>query len=238
IEMLARNPGLAGVGGVVCEPHAVNEEYEQRRKRDSSDRCVGRVTRLDGGGLYRRAAIESIGYLTDRNLHGAEEFDLGARLHCAGWTLVKIDRPIVHHEPHTGSAYRLLLRHVFNRRAGAPGELIRTAMAKRYLWSVVRNNRQWLVCLLVTGWWIMLVTTAALPGPLSALGAGVILLFPFVGMSLRWRSFRLGIYSVAAGNAVALCFWPGLLRPRVAPASWIESTMVQGADRPPRTDRG
>jgi hypothetical protein len=111
-------------------------------------------------------------------------------------------------------------------------------MAKRYLWSVVRNNRQWLVCLLVTGWWIMLVTTAALPGPLSALGAGVILLFPFVGMSLRWRSFRLGIYSVAAGNAVALCFWPGLLRPRVAPASWIESTMVQGADRPPRTDRG
>jgi hypothetical protein len=65
----------------------------------------------------------------------------------------------------------------------------------------------------------------------------VILLFPFVGMSLRWRSFRLGLYSVAAGNAVALCFWPGLLRPRIAPASWIESTVVQRADRERATAR-
>ena len=236
IETLARNPNLAGVGGVVSEPDVVNEEYEQRRKRHSPDRSVGRVTRLDCSGLYRRAAIELIGYLTDRNLHGAEEFDLGARLHCAGWTLVKIDRPIVDHEPHTGSAYRLLLRHVFNRRAGALGELIRAAMAKRYFWFVIRNNRQWLVCLLVTGWWIVLLTTVALPGSLSVLAAGVILLLPFAGMSLRWRSFRLGLYSVAAGNAVALCFWPGFLRPRIAPASLIESTVLQSPqldqDRP------
>ena len=62
---------------------------------------------------------------------------------------------------------------------------------------------------------------------LSVLAAGVILLLPFAGMSLRWRSFRLGLYSVAAGNAVALCFWPGFLRPRIAPASLIESTVLQ-----------
>jgi hypothetical protein len=80
----------------------------------------------------------------------------------------------------------------------------------------VRNNRQWLVCLLVTGWWIELLTTVALPGLRSVLAAGVILLFPFAGMSLRWPSFRLGLYSVATGSAVALCFWPGLLR-RVFP---------------------
>jgi hypothetical protein len=77
----------------------------------------------------------------------------------------------------------------------------------------------------------MLIATIALLGPLSMLAAGVILLLPFACMSLRWRSFRLGLYSVASGNAVALCFWPGLLRPRIAPASWIESTVVQGADR-------
>jgi hypothetical protein len=137
-QTLARDRGLAGVGGVVSEPDVVNEEYEQRRKRHSPDRHIGRVTRLDSGGLYRRAAIESIGYLTDRNLHGAEEFDLGARLHSAGWTLIKLDQPIVHHEPHTGSAYRLLLRRIFNRNAWAPGELIRAAMAKRYFWFVLR----------------------------------------------------------------------------------------------------
>jgi glycosyltransferase involved in cell wall biosynthesis len=227
IETLRRNPGLAGVGGVLSEPSVVNEEYEQRRKRHNPDSRVGRVTRLDSSGLYRRAAIESIVYLTDRNLHGAEEFDLGARLHSAGWALAKIDRPIVHHEPHRGSAYRLLLRRVFNRNAFAPGELIRAATGCRHFGFVIRHSRQWLVCLLVTGWWITVLTTLALPGWVSVFTAGGMLLFTFVGMSLRWRSVRLGVYSVAAWNAVALCFWPGLLRARIPPASWIESTVLQ-----------
>jgi glycosyltransferase involved in cell wall biosynthesis len=227
IEMLARNPRLAGVSGTVSEPDEVNEEYEQRRKRRDPNSCIGPVTRLDSSGVYRREAIESIGYLTDRNLHSAEEFDLGARLHRAGWTLVKIDRPIVYHETHKGSAYRLLLRRMLTGNAWGPGELLRAALAQRYLWLAVRNNRQWLVCVLVAGWWVSLLLTIALPGFLRVLIASVILLLPFAGMSLRWRSCRLGLYSVASANAAALCFWPGFLRPRIAPASWIESTVLQ-----------
>ena len=167
IETLARSPGLAGVGGVVCEPVEMTEEYQQRRKRHNPDRRAGRVTRLDGCGLYRRAAIELIGYLTDRNLHAAEELDLGARLHSASWTLIKLDRTMVYHEPHKAGAYRLLLRHVFSRRACAVGELIRAATSKPHFWFILRHNRQWLVCLLVTGWWIALLATVPfLPGSL------------------------------------------------------------------------
>jgi glycosyltransferase involved in cell wall biosynthesis len=227
IDTLSRNPSLAGVGGVLSEPSVVNEEYEQRRKCHDPDRHPGRVTRLDCSGLYRRTAIESIGYLTDRNLHGAEEFDLGARLHSAGWALAKIDRPIAHHELHTGSAYRLLLRHVLDRRACAPGELVRAAVGRRHFRFVMRNDRQWKMCLLVTGWWITVLTTLALPGWLSASAAVGIFLFPFAGMSLRRRSVRLGLYSVAVSNVKALCFLPGLLRPRISPASWIESTVLR-----------
>jgi glycosyltransferase involved in cell wall biosynthesis len=234
IEMLTRNPRLAGVGGTISEPDLVNEEYEQRRKRFNQDNRVGRVTRLDSSGLYRRAAIESIGYLTDRNLHASEEFDLGARLHCAGWTLIKTDRPIVYHETHRGNVYRLLLRRVLTMYACAPGEVLRAAMAKRYFWFGLRNNRQWLICVVVTAWWGTLLSTLALPGFLRLLTAGVIVLLPFAGMSLRWRSFRLGLYSVATANAIALCFWPGLLRPRIAPTSWIESTAL----RSPQLDGG
>jgi glycosyltransferase involved in cell wall biosynthesis len=65
IETLRRNPGLAGVGGVLCEPSVVNEEYEQRRKRHDPDRRAGRVTRLDSSGLYRRAA-HRVDRLSDR----------------------------------------------------------------------------------------------------------------------------------------------------------------------------
>ncbi|MBR1229043.1 MULTISPECIES: glycosyltransferase [unclassified Bradyrhizobium] len=227
IDTLSRNPGLAGVGGVLSEPSLVNEEYEHRRKRHSPDRHPGRVTRLEGSAFYRRTAIESVGYLTDRNLHGFEEFDLGARLHSAGWALAKIDRPIAYHEPHTGSAYRLLLRRVRSRFAWAPGELVRAAVGRRHFWFVMRNDSPWKVCLLVTGWWITVLTMLAIPGWLSASAAVGIFLLPFAGMSLRWRSVRLGIYSVAAWNVMGLCFWPGLLRPRRSPASWIESTVLR-----------
>jgi glycosyltransferase involved in cell wall biosynthesis len=228
LETLRQNPDLAGVGGSVLEHGVVNEEYEQRNKRNDPDRRVGLVTRLNSSGLYRRAAIESIGYLTDRNLHGAEEFDLGARLHAVGWTLAKIDRPLVDHHPHTGSAYRLLLRRVFNKNASAIGELLRATIGRRHFWFVVLKDRQCFLCLLVTCWWLAVaLATLALSGWSAVFGVGAILLLPFTAMSLRWRSARLGLYSVTAWNVFALCSWRGLLRRRTPPASWIESAVVQ-----------
>jgi glycosyltransferase involved in cell wall biosynthesis len=228
LEALRQNPRLAGVGGGVYDRDVDNEEYEQRVKRHDADRRVGFVTRLNSSGLYRRAAIESIGYLTDRNLHGAEEFDLGARLHAAGWTLTKVDLPLVDHYPHTGSAYRLLLRRVSNRNAFALGELLRGAMGRRHFWFILGKDRQCLVWLLVTGWWIAFAAAlVALSGWIAALAAGAILLFPFAVMWVRWRSLRLALYSVAAWNVFSFCSWLGLLRPRIEPASWIASSVLQ-----------
>jgi glycosyltransferase involved in cell wall biosynthesis len=228
LDVLAQDFALAGVGGTVFECGVVNEEYEQRSKRHDPDGRVGFVTRLNSSGLYRRTAIDSVGYLTDRNLHGAEEFDLGARLHAAGWTLAKIDRPIVDHHPHTGNAYRLLLRRVFNRNACGIGELLRAAIGRRHFWFVIGRDRQSFLCLLVTGWWIALALAAfALPGWSAAVVAGMLLLLPFAAMSLRWRSLRLALYSVTAWNVFAFCSWFGLLRPRTPPANWIESTVLQ-----------
>src|ERR1700722_11538071 len=93
LQFLERNPAVGGVGGFVIDREISNLEFEQRTKRHDPDRRVGPVTRLNGCGVYRRSAIEAIGYLTDRNLHGGEELDLGARLHAGGWTLARIDHP-------------------------------------------------------------------------------------------------------------------------------------------------
>jgi glycosyltransferase involved in cell wall biosynthesis len=231
LAVLQQKPRLAGVGGAVIERNVDNEEYEQRSRRRDPDGRAGPVTRLNGSGLYRRSAVESVGYLTDRNLHGGEEFDLGARLHAAGWTLAKIDGPIVDHYPHTGNVYRLLLRRVLNKNAFGAGELFRAAIGQRHFWFAIGKDRTTLLCLAMTGWWIALALAAlALTGWSAVLTAGAILLFPFAAMSLRWRSLRLGVYSVAAWNVFALCFWPGLLRPRRPPASWIDSTVLQAPD--------
>lgn len=242
LATLRRNPKLAGVGGAIVECNVDNEEYEQRSKRIDPDGRAGPVTRLNGSGLYRRSAVESVGYVTDRNLHGGEELDLSARLHAAGWTLAKIDAPIVDHHPHTGNAYRLLLRRIRSKNASGAGELFRAALGHRHFWFTIRNDRTGLLCLVVTGWWIALVLAAVvLTGWHAALGAGAILLLPFVAASLRWRSLRLGLYSVTAWNVFAFCFWPGLLQPRTPPTSWIDSTVLQapcrGEARPAQATR-
>jgi glycosyltransferase involved in cell wall biosynthesis len=228
LQFLEENSTVAGVGGFVIDREISNLEFEQRTKRHDPDRQVGPVTRLNGCGVYRRAAIESVGHLTDRNLHGAEELDLGARLHARGWTLARIDRPAVDHHGHTGNAYRLLLGRVASRNSFATGELLRAAIGRPHFRYVVTKDSNSFLCLLVAGWWTTVAVTAfVLSGFSAAFVAGALLLLPVVAMSLRWRSVRHGLYSVAAWNVYALSFLPGFLRSRVSPTSWIDSTILK-----------
>jgi glycosyltransferase involved in cell wall biosynthesis len=231
VGFLDDNPSVAGVGGNVIECEIANLEFEQRNMRDDPDRYAGPVTRLNGCGLYRRPAIESIGYLTDRNLHGAEELDLAARLRAHGWTLARINRPAVDHHGHTENAYYLLLRRMVTRNAWAAGEIFRAAIGRPHFWFVVGEDNNSLLCFLVAAWWMTIMLVAFVASGVSAIGAiaGLVLL-PFATMSLRWRSVRHGLYSVAAWNVYALCFLPGFIRSRVPPTSWIDSTVLeQGA---------
>jgi glycosyltransferase involved in cell wall biosynthesis len=228
LRFLNQNPTVAGVGGVVIEREIASVEYVQRQVRYDPDRDIGPVTRLHGSGLYRRAAVECVGCLTDRNLHGMEELDLGARLHACGWGLARIDCPAVEHWGRAGSAYRLLIRRVLTRNAFATGEIIRAAIGRPHFSFVVRKDHNPLLCLVVTGWWLTLVLAPlVLSGWRAVLAAAAVFLLPFATMSLRWRSIRLGLYSIAAWNVFALCFWPGLLHPRQSPMDWLESTVLK-----------
>ena len=228
IRFLEENATVAGVGGIIVDCEIANLEFEQRTKRIDPDGRVGRVTRLHCSGLYRRSAIESIGYLTDRNLHAGEELDLGARLHARGWTLTRINHSAVDHHTHTGNAYRLLLRRVATRYSFGVGEVVRAAIGRPHFWFVVRNDNNVVLCLLVAAWWTaILVSPFVLNGFTAVFMIGALFLFPIVTMALRWRSIRHGLYSVAAWNVYALSFLPGFLRSRVSPTRWLESTVLQ-----------
>jgi glycosyltransferase involved in cell wall biosynthesis len=209
IRFLEDHSAVAGVGGINIDCDVSNLEFAQRTRRHDPDRAPGLVTRLNGSGVYRRAAIESIGYLTDRNLHGGEELDLAARLHSRGWTLARIDHPAVDHHGHSGNAYRLLLRRMMTRNSWGAGETFRAALGKRHFWFLVRNDRNLALCFLVAGWWLALAVAGyVLSGVLAVLGVAALALFPVAAMSLRWRSFRNGLYSVAAWNMFALSSCP------------------------------
>jgi glycosyltransferase involved in cell wall biosynthesis len=228
IRFLEENPTVAGVGGIVIDCEITNLEFEQRTKRRDRDRGAGPVTRLHCSGIYRRSAIESIGYLTDRNLHAGEELDLGARLHARGWKLARINLPSIDHHGHSGSAYHLLLRRVSTRFSFGVGEIVRAAIGRPHFWFIVRNDNNIVLCLLVAAWWTaILATPFVLTGFAAVFMIGALLLLPIATMALRWRSIRHGLYSVAAWNVYALSFLPGFMRSRVSPTSWIDSTILK-----------
>lgn len=232
LDFLAANPQHAGVGGLIVERETGNVEYIKRARDPNSDLLPGEVTRLDCGGVYRRAAIETVGYLGDRNLHGSEEFELGARLRARGWKLARIAVEAIDHHGHGGNGYALLRRRWKSRFAFSTGEILRATFGTRAFPLILRKLR-WELFLFaaVHAWWLCLIAALFLAGSFAAAVAAVtaLALIPFVIMALRCRSLDIGIYSVTAWNVYAAGLWPGLLRRRIDPTAWIESVVIRDA---------
>ncbi|HVX81649.1 MAG TPA: glycosyltransferase [Devosiaceae bacterium] len=228
---LAANPRCAGVTGHVAEEEVRNLEFISRVARYSPEKRTGEIDRMNGGGLYRRAALEDVGYFSDRNLHSFEEFDLGVRLRAHGWTLFRLDRRFVSHYGHTVNSYRLLLRRWRSGYIFGMGELLRAAMGKPYWRRLVRELPDIKLWAAVYLWWLaMLVLVVALPDKPLALALDLLSVAGLVAlMSWRRKSLSLGLYAVVAWHFHAAALPVGFFRPRQAPSAWIESRLIEGA---------
>lgn len=153
---LDANPALAGVGGLIQEMEIANAEF---RRRAANGVKPGEVDRLNGGGLFRKSAVDGLGYLTNHTLHSLEEYELGLRLRTAGWRLLRLNRCAVRHYGHSDATFRLLWRRWRSRSLWGGGELLRECMGKPYFREAVRGVRQYRLFLIVAGWWLALSIT-------------------------------------------------------------------------------
>ena len=228
LAFLADNPKAAGVTGHVEEMAVANLEFSRRAGRDAPEKRVGPLDRMNGGGLYRRAAIEDVGYFSDRNLHGYEEFDLGARLRAAGWTLHRLDRRFVGHYGHTENSYRLLLRRWRSKYLFGIGELLRASLGRPYFFSLFGELPELKLWVGIYLWWasslglLLLLPDKALAAALVVgLAAAAVL-----AMAVKKRSLRMGLYTVVAWFFHAAALPVGFLRRRREPAAPIESRLL------------
>jgi len=229
LGFLAANPDFAGVSGRVRDVQFDSLEYVRRNRRPRAELNCGETDRLNGGGLFRRAAIESVGYFTDRNLHSYEEFDLGARLMEAGWRLQRLDRPFVDHYGHKTEAYGLLWRRFTTRYAFGLGEVVRAAVGKAHMARALRlpELKLWVAvaamwgCVLIAG--IVLGPVVGLLGALLAIGA------PIALMSWRYRSLQLGTYAATGWLVHTIGFIGGLWQRRVDPKRPVASRVLHDA---------
>jgi len=229
---LAANPAIGGVGGRVVEMNLESLEFARRLSRGGAEYRTGAVDRLNGGGLYRREAIEALGYLSDRNLHGYEEFDLGVRLRQAGWGLHRLDIAFVQHFGYQMNAYALLVRRWRSQYLRGIGEVIRAAIGKAHLWPLLREIRELrLWAAVYAGAIALLLILVLVPDKAMALLICLVAIAGVIGvMGLKHASLGIGLYSVTAWVFMAAALPLGLVRSRRDPAAWIDSRVLHQAD--------
>ncbi len=235
VKLLDTDPRIAGVGGYIGEMRIANFEFEHRSRRLIAGRLTHpvEVGHLAGGGLYRRAAIDEVGYLSDRNLHSNEEYDLGVRLRSKGWRLIRLEDHAADHYGYSLGSFLLLLHRAKSGYILGSGEVLRAAIEGGYLSTVLRELRpvraygfavaSWLATLL------LLLLTWNWTSSLAVLLASCVL--PILGMALRRGSIKRGIYSVLVWHVHGFGLVRGLLRRRRAPTEWISSRIIRTSDR-------
>lgn len=225
LDLMARNESLGGVGGLVKEMQLDGLEFQSRVQRMDPDMQSGEVSHLAMGGLYRKKAIDSIGYLTNRNLHSYEEFELGIRLRSNGWLLIRIPVIAVKHYGHTMPAHKLLLRRWSSGYVQGVGELIRSSLGKSHMSLLLRELKELRLYIAVTVWWIVMLLTVLLIRPWQAMTLILLSLFltPFVLMTLKKRSLELGVYAVVAWFFFTAGMYKGFARVQTKPSARINS---------------
>lgn len=229
LAFMDRHEKVAGVGGRVVENNTESLEYRARAERTSAHLSAGDVDRLDGGGLYRRSAIEAAGYFSDRNLHSYEEFDLAVRLRTLGWQLWRLPVDAADHFGHDAPPYRLLLRRWRSHYVCGLGELVRAAAGQPRMQLVLQGLRELRLYLAVLAWWALLISVPF--WPVSALGRLVIFCVlaatPVLLMVWRKRSVAKAMYSVVSWCFNAAGLVRGLLRTRRPAHEPIASRILQ-----------
>jgi glycosyltransferase involved in cell wall biosynthesis len=225
LNLMVSDSQLAGIGGILQEMHLENLEFQARAQRAPADMQAGEVNHISGGGLYRRSAIDEISYLTNRNLHSYEEFELGIRLRAAGWRLVRLPTISVKHYGYTMPAYKLLRRRWASRYSQGLGELIRASFGKAHMSLLLREMTDLKLYLAVIFWWIALLTILVMVRPWSIMMTLFVslLALPFVAMVIKKRDFSLGVYSVVAWQYLSAGMILGLMRKQISPAEKISS---------------
>lgn len=223
---LAANPKLAGVGGYV-EDTQIQNDVDRIRVNNRAVSSAGLAKWLEGGGLYRRMALDSAGrYAADRNLRGYEEAELGMRLRHAGWQLVRLPLKAVAHTGHDLGTLELFRRHWRSRRAMSAGVLLRSALGQSWWADAVRMLIHPLITL---AWWLgfMIIAMAGetVRNPLLPVWSALAVL-ALLGLTLRKRDLRHAMVSVFSWHYCAAAILAGLTEPSTPPTRPIEARLL------------
>lgn len=230
LQALEQDPTLGGVAGLMSDA-VVRNAFDAHRVEAAVSSVAKDELWLNGGGVYRRDAIEMAGgYAANRNLKGWEEADLGMRVRAAGWHLRRIHVPAVTHVGHSLGTVAVLRSLWRSGRSYSSGVLLRQALGHPWFLDTVRllvhplgMMSWWLLGLACVVW-----SFAQASGTALMLWGGASLLV-LLGMMLIKRSIRRGALSVFMWNYLAAGLLCGLFLPWRSPTERIDSVELSNS---------
>ena len=231
MQYLEANPGVGGVAGKLLDTSIKTAADKRRANNSKALQTIVEVSDLPGGGLYRRSAIDAVGYLAHRGLAACEEAELGARIRADGWRLVRLPDVAVLHTGHSEGNMIMLSRLWRNRRLHAYGGFLRSAIGHPWWWSSVR--RVWHVfappaihCAAV-----ILGIAAATMGFLDLLSALVISealvwFIALLALSIKKKNVLDAIFSIVEWHWYALAAIIGAVRPIPSPMTPVDGREI------------
>ncbi len=232
LEKLLKDPAIAGVGGIIKDTQILTMSDQIRATQLYNFSEDYWVNELGGGGLYRRSAIESVGYLGHQGLKAFEEADLGFRLTAKGWKLLRLACPAVLHTGHNESTAGMFLRLWRNKKAFDCGTLVKVALGQPWLWLTLK--KLWYIFVLPAVCVISVISSYILcqfSNKFSFISGTLFIYFIlwimiFLILSLRKHSFVRALFSIISWHYFSIAGTRGILQKVVDPYQLIKSREI------------
>lgn len=218
------NPLLAGVSGVVEDAHMHTSADARRMDEYASMKASSRVISLGGGGLYKRSAIESVGYFSNQSLKACEELELGVRLISKGYQLTRLTTPSVMHTGHVETDMQSLYRLWSTGRIEAYSVFLKSSIGKS--WFFLAFKKCWF---LYVAPFSLLITAIVGMREDSLLALETFLTFwvgSFLYLAIKRRSVFIAVNSIAAWWLFSIAAIRGFSQVIIDPLTEIPSSEI------------
>lgn len=145
---LFNDKSVAAIGGLIQEPHAGNI-LSGRAQRYYENVQTGHVKYLDGGGIYRRSAIEEVGHLSNPFLFSAEESELGFELTKCNYKILRMPISYVTHYFDKQPTAKILLRQWKTGYMYGFGQVLRLSIKSGYFFDYLIKLNIYVCALIV-----------------------------------------------------------------------------------------
>lgn len=221
LNYLQKNPGVAGVAGIIDEKSIASYQFKQRKSGLNQQKILLHVDSLDMGGLYRSNAIEDVGFFSDINLHAFEEKELGCRLRKNGWELIRLPIPSVEHYGHELGTIELLKQRWKSKYLTGSGELLRASICQPYMISIIKQQKHVFIGLFI----LLMIFYTLFNWRMWIYSTAIFLLIVF-SLAIKKKNIKSAFISIFIWTVTSIAFLRGFFMKRRDPYKPIDSKIL------------